>query len=405
MTAYGNQAIAYNSYGMPTTYRGQACTYTRGTLLASMGGNSFTYDADGLRLSKNNTNYTYIGGKLMQEVGTRRISFGWGSDGIMGIECNDTSYFFRKNAFGDVTHIYDANGTLHAKYIYDAWGNHQVETFTDSNIGNINPIRYRGYYYDTETKLYYLKARYYDPETGRFISQDNVSYLDPDHVMGLNLYLYCNNNPVMGYDPDGTWDWGSFWRGVGYVVTGVSAVVAGALVIASGVALAPMIAIAAITVIAGGLTAVNGVSEIVAAGTGYNFVKDTVFGGNSSAYNTYATITGTVATIGSIICGSWYKYNTPRIQAYKNIENYNFSKTLSDSTHLARPYQHSALLQRNIIKYGEMVKESSSIYTFTIEGAYKIGWVSYGIGNAGSNPVTWKLVVDIAKQIIFHAGF
>ena len=194
---------------MPTTYRGQACTYTRGTLLAGMGSNSFTYDADGLRLSKNNTNYTYIGGKLMQEVGTRRISFGWGSDGIMGIECNDTSYFFRKNAFGDVTHIYDESGTLHAKYIYDAWGNHKVvdangnEIIDANNIGNINPIRYRGYYYDTETGLYYLKARYYDPETGRFITQDNVSYLVPDHVMGLNLYLYCVNNPVMNVDPTG----------------------------------------------------------------------------------------------------------------------------------------------------------------------------------------------------------
>ena len=74
----------------------------------------------------------------------------------------------------------------------------------DREIGKINPFRYRGYYYDVETGLYYLKTRYYDPEVGRFISQDDVSYLDPEHINGLNLYAYCGNNPVMFTDPNGT---------------------------------------------------------------------------------------------------------------------------------------------------------------------------------------------------------
>ncbi len=72
-----------------------------------------------------------------------------------------------------------------------------------SHIGNLNPFRYRGYYYDTDTKLYYLKTRYYDPEAGRFISQDGVEYLDPDTINGLNLYAYCGNNPVSNVDPNG----------------------------------------------------------------------------------------------------------------------------------------------------------------------------------------------------------
>ena len=67
----------------------------------------------------------------------------------------------------------------------------------------MNPIRYRGYYYDAETGLYYLRARYYDPETGRFISQDDISYLAPTHLSGLNLYAYCNDNPVSNIDPNG----------------------------------------------------------------------------------------------------------------------------------------------------------------------------------------------------------
>ena len=125
-----------------------------------------------------------------------------------------------------------SEGTLHAHYIYDAWGNHQIEAFTESGIGDLNPIRYRSYYYDTETGLYYLRARYYDPETGRFISQDNISYLDPDNFTGLNLYAYCNDNPVYYIDANGheslPW-WAKILIGVGFVVVGavVTALTAG----------------------------------------------------------------------------------------------------------------------------------------------------------------------------------
>ena len=83
---------------------------------------------------------------------------------------------------------------------YDA----QVNSITDSsNIALINPFRYRGYYFDTESNLYYLQTRYYDPETGRFISPDHTAYLDPQSFTGLNLYAYCSNNPVMYSDGSG----------------------------------------------------------------------------------------------------------------------------------------------------------------------------------------------------------
>ena len=117
------------------------------------------------------------------------------------------NYLYRKNAQGDITHILDNAGMVVAKYVYDAWGNHAIldanGTDLASGVGVLNPFRYRGYFYDEETDLYYLQTRYYDPEVGRFLSQDDVSYLAPDSINGLNLYAYCSNNPVMATDPTG----------------------------------------------------------------------------------------------------------------------------------------------------------------------------------------------------------
>ena len=96
----------------------------------------------------------------------------------------------------------DSTGTVVATYNYDAWGNCVVTTDTNG-IGEINPIRYRGYYWDAEFGLYYLQSRYYSPTLCRFISQDSIEYLDPESINGLNLYAYCSNNPVMYGDSTG----------------------------------------------------------------------------------------------------------------------------------------------------------------------------------------------------------
>ena len=81
-------------------------------------------------------------------------------------------------------------------------GNYTIGTNVDG-LADLNPIRYRGYYYDKETQLYYLQTRYYDPEIGQFISPDTQNYLDPQTIGGLTLSAYCFNNPVMGFDPTG----------------------------------------------------------------------------------------------------------------------------------------------------------------------------------------------------------
>ena len=106
----------------------------------------------------------------------------------------------------------DNNGNIVVQYNYDAWGNHKVlnasgvEIVTVNDIGNLNPFRYRGYYYDEETRLYYLNARYYDPEIGRFISPDsinNVIFLAGCIQSELNSYMYCLNDPINFVDYGG----------------------------------------------------------------------------------------------------------------------------------------------------------------------------------------------------------
>ena len=127
------------------------------------------------------------------------------------------------------------------QYWYDAWGNHKVvsangTTITSStHIGNVNPFRYRGYYYDTETGLYFLQTRYYDPEVGRFLNRDSVSYAAPEKIDGLNLYAYCLNNPVEFTDPYGTTEWWE-WLGAGLIIVGLSAIAIATTVISGGMA-------------------------------------------------------------------------------------------------------------------------------------------------------------------------
>ncbi len=226
----------YDALGNPLSYKGRTLTW-QGRRLISYGIENkkatYSYDFNNVRTSKTATDgttsvtskYIYDGNNLIAEQRTVKgpdkdksvwIYYIYGVDGIAGFKFEDKVYLYRKNVQGDITHIYRKDGNKDlvevAHYAYDAFGNTEILSETDK-IGSLNPFRYRGYYYDIETKLYYLISRYYDPETCRFISADSIEYLDPETLGGLNLYAYCCNNPVMRKDFDGT-DWNSFWNKV-----------------------------------------------------------------------------------------------------------------------------------------------------------------------------------------------
>ncbi|MED5053279.1 RHS repeat-associated core domain-containing protein [Anoxybacillus rupiensis] len=113
---------------------------------------------------------------------------------------NGNTFYYVTNYRGDVVRIIDENGATVANYSYDPWG--KVLSVSENAAVTGQPLGYAGYYYDRETKLYYLQARYYDPETARFLSRDPYPG-DLDNPITQNGYTYANNNPVIYVDPDG----------------------------------------------------------------------------------------------------------------------------------------------------------------------------------------------------------
>ena len=211
------ETISYDAIGNPTTYLGaslswygrQLKNYTKGS--ASV---SYTYDSDGLRGTKiyngTKSTYHYVSGQLRYETrGDLKFYYFYDANGnlsaIRYYDANDKSYayFALTNAQGDVVAFYTGAGVCVVTYEYDAWGNVVKTTDTTGiNFAELNPIRYRGYYYDSETGLYYLQSRYYNPQVGRFLNSDSISDQSAG-ILGYNSYIYASNNPVNYSDPSG----------------------------------------------------------------------------------------------------------------------------------------------------------------------------------------------------------
>ena len=219
LVSVNGEELTYDENGNLRTYGDQTFSWSHGTRLESItdGENeySYVYDENGIRFSKTvngtTTQFVYLGGMLMaQKTGDDVLFFQYGAGGVpLGFVLNGVQYFYITNQLGDIIGITDSTGDAFVMYSYDEWGN-PIQTITRDNtaeqnkIAEINPLRYRGYYYDAETGYYYLQSRYYNPEWGRFLSPDAFSYIDNSTRLGFNAYIYCTNNPVMYTDPTGT---------------------------------------------------------------------------------------------------------------------------------------------------------------------------------------------------------
>ena len=207
---------------------------------------SFAYNADGIRTQKSyngtKTYFTLDGDRIIsQKTGSNEIFFEYDATGnVTSMTYNGNIYYYVRNTLGDILGLTDASGNMLVSYLYDPWG--YCEDVVDNsgiNLGTLNPFRYKGYYYDTETKLYYCNSRYYDPETSRFINADSVISGTGESVHGYNLFAYCFNNPINLDDTNGNWP-----RWITATVAAVAAVVA----VVATVVSAPVVATAAAAV-------------------------------------------------------------------------------------------------------------------------------------------------------------
>ena len=223
LTSYNGETITYDEIGNPLSYRdGMEMTWLNGRKLTTLqSGNdsiSYKYDSNGVRTSKtvNGVEYTYeyLNGQLMHETrGEKVFDYCYDANGqlyAVSYKANSSTdavtYYYAHNWRGDITSIYDGNGNVVAKYEYDVWGNVLTvsnasnQEITDPNhIANLNPFRYRSYYYDSESGLYYLMSRYYDPVTHRFVNADGY-FQSGDNILDTNMNAYCRNNPIMNLD-------------------------------------------------------------------------------------------------------------------------------------------------------------------------------------------------------------
>ena len=152
---------------------------------------------------------------------------------LIGLKYNNNLYYYLKNIQDDIIGLLDSNYNLVAQYLYDSWGNiisikdNLGNEITDtSNIAHINPYRYRSYYYDKDTKLYYLNSRYYNPAWGRFINADGIINAD-EVINGFNLYAYTTNNPITKIDFNGK---ASVFSAIKKLSNGFKGIAKGALV-------------------------------------------------------------------------------------------------------------------------------------------------------------------------------
>ncbi len=213
LISYDGETITYDAIGNPLSYRGGMEFTWNGRKLTNIQRNgtstSYEYNVNGIRERKTTGSVVtefFLNGStiLAQKTNGNTMWFFYDSNGTrVGFTYLGQTYYYAYNAQGDVVQILDSSSNVVVEYEYGSWG--EARNITGSmawTIGEENPFRYRGYYYDSESGLYYLNARYYDPMTHRFVNPDNIIASNGD-ITSYNLFSYCSNDPVNFSDPTG----------------------------------------------------------------------------------------------------------------------------------------------------------------------------------------------------------
>lgn len=302
LTSYNGTAITYDAVGNPLSYNNGTAwkfTWENAHDLATAKGNgksiSYHYDMDGVRDSKtvDGVKHEYItqGGNVTLERWNdgeeKSLEFIYDNGGapysVIYSRGNEVdTYYYILNQQGDVIRIVDTSGKTVSEYTYNGWGEIlNVSNAKDSEIGTINPIRYRGYYYDSELNMYYLQSRYYDPVMKRMICADDESLTADATLNNNNLFAYCDNNPVNRADVEG-----DIWNVVAGAVCGAACNTGLQIFgnIVSGEHWSSGVASAAVSgAIAGAVSAVPGVGTVADA------VINGAVGAGVEAYSQYHT--------------------------------------------------------------------------------------------------------------------
>ena len=224
LTKFNNQLVTYDEIGNPLSIGNDiTLDWINGRSLSSYQDTSknlninYKYNRDGIRTEKEingvTTKYYLENSNIIYEQrGNNTIYYLYDLTGLVGLKYNNNTYYYIKNIQGDIIGILDQDYNEIVTYEYDSWGkllsikdNQGNEITDETNIGIINPFRYREYYYDTETGLYYLNSRYYNPTWGRFISQDITVGEIGGNCLGHNMYQYAFDNPINLNDSGGVW--------------------------------------------------------------------------------------------------------------------------------------------------------------------------------------------------------
>ena len=335
--------------------------------------------------------YIYASGMLLRETitsgsTTKTLDFRYDNVGypyalIYNNGSTTATYYYITNLQGDVMYLVDSNGNQVAAYTYDPYGKILSATGT---MAEINPLRYRGYYYDAETGFYYLQSRYYDPNTCRFINADSYASTDQG-LIGYNMFAYCRNDPINRKDVNGNW---SFWATLG-VAIGAAVCIAAVTVLTCGVGTATLAGTIAVGAAKGALA---GAAIGTATGAGIGYAETGTLEGAATGA---AIGFGAGAVIGAAVGGTSAGLKFGTFSSKSSLANH-FAKHGNEFGGMysnAKEYANGA---KYVIKNGTYIEEKNAYIRFLGEQ----GKANYAfVGLTSNGQVATYHVKSVGKMI------